>query len=192
MYNGTEEVPDDVIWNVAPLGRKYANKLERWDAGTLCTQQYTLYIVGTSRHVVINHLQPVVEAASELQDSETKKGDLRGFFRVRITFIINKNPATVIVIHPAIDRAATLGAKHRTRFTDIINADVTRADDERNAQAARRQRAVPIIRRAVRYGDARRRWVVCLPPGTLKQRRGEGIHQIVGGDAHRRDLFVLV
>jgi len=45
MYNGTEEVPDDVIWNVVPLRRKYANKFERWDAGTLRAQQCTLYIV---------------------------------------------------------------------------------------------------------------------------------------------------
>ena len=37
MYNGTEEVPDNVIWNVAPLRRKYSNKFERWDADTLCT-----------------------------------------------------------------------------------------------------------------------------------------------------------
>ena len=48
------------------------------------------------------------------------------------------------------------------------------------------------MRRAVYGGDTRRRWVVCLPPGALKERRVEGIHQIVGGDAHRRDLFVHV
>jgi hypothetical protein len=73
MYNGTEGVPDDVIWNVAPLRRKYANKFERRDADTLCTQQYTLYIVGTFRHVAINRLQPVVEAASELKGQQDKK-----------------------------------------------------------------------------------------------------------------------
>jgi hypothetical protein len=73
MYNGTEEVLGDVIWYVAPLRRKYANKFERWDADTLCTQQYTLYIVGTFRHVLINHLQPVVEAPSELKGQQDTK-----------------------------------------------------------------------------------------------------------------------
>jgi hypothetical protein len=70
MCNGTEEVPEEVIWNVAPLRRKYANKFERWDADTLCTQQYTLYIVGTFRHILINHLQPVVEDSSEHKDQQ--------------------------------------------------------------------------------------------------------------------------
>lgn len=77
MYNGTEEVlgDGDVIWNVAPSRRKYANKFERGDADTLCTQQYTLYIVGTFRHVLINHLQPVVEAPSELKGQQDEKRD---------------------------------------------------------------------------------------------------------------------
>ena len=70
MYNCTEEVLDDVIWNVAPLRRKYANKFERWDTETLCTQQYTLYIVGTFRHALINHLQPVVEEAPSEQKGQ--------------------------------------------------------------------------------------------------------------------------
>lgn len=190
MYKGTE-VPDDVIWNVAPLRRKYTNDFERWDADTLCTQQYTLYIVGTLRHGAVNHLQPIVELHQCSKDGMTKTRDLHGF-RVRIAFIINGNPAVVIVVHPALDRAATLGPEHRARFTDIVNADVARAYDERYAQATRRERAVPIMRRAVRHGDARRWWVVRVPAGALKQRRGEWVDQVVGGHAHRRDLFVVV
>lgn len=58
---------------VAPLRRKYANKFERWDADTLCTQQYTLYIMGTFCHVLINHLQPVVVAPSELKGQQDEK-----------------------------------------------------------------------------------------------------------------------
>jgi hypothetical protein len=73
MYIGTEEVPDDVIWNVVPLRRKYANKFERGDADTLCTQQYTLYIVGTFRHVLINHLQPVIETSFQLKRQQDEK-----------------------------------------------------------------------------------------------------------------------
>lgn len=74
MYNGTEEVPDDVIWNVVPLRRKYANKPERWDADTLRAQQCTFYIVGTFCHVLINHLQPVVDAPLELKGQQDEKG----------------------------------------------------------------------------------------------------------------------
>ena len=73
MYNGTEEVLGDVIWNGAPLRRKYANKFERWDADTLCTQQHTFDKVGTFRYVVINRLQPVIEVPSELKGEQDKK-----------------------------------------------------------------------------------------------------------------------
>jgi hypothetical protein len=108
MYRGTEEVPDDVIWNVAPLRRKYTNKSERWNPDTLCTQQYTLYIVGTFRHGAVNYLQPVVELHQCSKNGMTKIRDLHGFLRVRITSVINGNPALIIVVHPALDRAATL------------------------------------------------------------------------------------
>ena len=73
MYNGTEEVLDDVTWNMAPLRRKYANKFERWDADTFCTQQYTFYIVRTFRHALVDHLQPVIEAPSELKGQQSEK-----------------------------------------------------------------------------------------------------------------------
>ena len=73
MYRSTDEVPDDVTWSVAPLRRKYTNKFERWDVGTLCTQQYTLYIVGTFRHVAVNHLQPVVKLYQCSKDGKMKK-----------------------------------------------------------------------------------------------------------------------
>jgi hypothetical protein len=171
---------------------KYTNKFERWDADTLCAQQYTLYVVGTFHHGAVNYLQTVVELHQCSKNGKTKRGDLHGFFRVRITLVIDDNPAFVIVVHPALDRTAALGPEHRARFTDIINADVARAHDKRHAQAARRERAVPIMRRAVRHRDARRRWVVRGPAGALKQRRGEGIHQVIGRHAHRRDLFVCV
>ena len=55
------------------LRRKYANEFERWDAGALGTQQYTLYIVGTFRLALINHFQPVVGTPSELKGQQGEK-----------------------------------------------------------------------------------------------------------------------
>jgi len=129
------------------LRRKHTNKSKRWNAHTLRTHQNTLNIMGTLYHTTVNHLQ-------------------RGFCIVRVAFVNDSDPTLPIVVHPALDCAALFG---RERFTDIIDPDIARADDERHTKAAFRERAVPIMRDGVRHRDARWWRVEHMPARALEE-----------------------
>ena len=71
----------------------------------------------------INHLQSIVGLNQCTRNNQEETSNLRGFLRVRVPLVVNDNPSLVIVVHPALDGAATF---MRKRFTDVINADVSR------------------------------------------------------------------
>src|SRR5712675_2300257 len=115
--------------SMSTSSRKHTNKFERRNTDALRTQQYTLHIVGASCHATVNHPQPI--ALNQRPNAMKQKKNLRGFLRVRIAFIVNSDPAVVVIVHPAVDRAAPFGREHGAGLADIIDADVARADDER-------------------------------------------------------------
>jgi hypothetical protein len=63
---------------------------------------------------------------------------------------------------------APSGRKHGVWLVNVIDADIARADDERRMEAARRECAVPVVRRAVRHRHAHQRWVVHNPAQTAR------------------------
>ena len=126
------------------------------------------------------------------KDGQTKESNLRGLLQIRVTFVVDGNPALVIVIHPTLDCAAAFRRVHRPRLADIINPNVARADDERHAEAAGREGTEPVMRDGVHDGDARRGRVERVPAVTLEERGREGVHEVIRGHAHRRDFLVLV
>ena len=117
----------------------------------------------TPYHSAVNHLQPVVGLDQYTTDGQMKESNLRGFLRIGITFVVDKYPAVVIVVYPALNGAATFGREHCAGLADIIDPDVARTDNEGHAKAAGWECAEPIMRDAVRRRDAHRGRVERVP-----------------------------